>query len=486
MIKVKDEDILNAEKIVAKQEERIINFCDTKKLQKQINLLKNEMLKNYSFNTEMFLYSRNYISKPPLPFFCLFGLECGTGKTQSVVNNTAEFFEFDYSSASLYKGILFVMQKIETMQLYKEKINYLFSDNIAEVIDSSLSNEDIEEKIKTFPIIFISHQMYKELAKNVEKRKKFSNQRKLLIIDEFINICEIVQIDKIKLEKLRADLKYVNIQEKFDKAIIELSNFFKDLQTNAQDNSKNLHVVNLKTKYNKIIKKINEIKEDVKNTFSNNEKSKFYNENKKSIYTALDEIADFFNGTSILENGILYSPRRSIDYWFLEKNIMLDASARLNSVYKLRKKQFKDMLEKDFQVLNHKNWTIELIEFNTTTTAKNKYEDFYYFCDEILKNLGITETLIVTQKSECKNCEEEIINRTYFQNSLGSNKYEHLKNVLIAHTFNLQEKHYILEYLYYSKKNFFSDEDIKVKTIAKRKKLKNIKKEELQMNFIKL
>ena len=36
----------------------------------------------------------------------------------------------------------------------------------------------------------------------------------------------------------------------------------------------------------------------------------------------------------------------------------------------------------------------------------------------------------------------------YFQNMLGDNSYQNLKNVLIAYTFNISEKQYILEYLF--------------------------------------
>ena len=72
----------------------------------------------------------------------------------------------------------------------------------------------------------------------------------------------------------------------------------------------------------------------------------------------------------------------------------------------------------------------------------------------------------------------------YFQNMLGDNTYKSLHNVLIAHTFNLSEKQYILEYLYYSEKRLNSDEDIKVTTPNRRRKFSNTEIEQYKIGRI--
>ena len=509
MIEVSINDIEEAKARITAEKERKIRFCDYVKLKKQLEQIEYEMTHNYKYFFEKSLYQLHITSKPPIPYFQLYCCECGVGKTYTIINKILNFLEeyCIYDENSYYKdengnikgiinnrnkGMLFVMQNIKTLTAYKMRLYYLLNENIyAEVIDSSMKDEEINFKLQKYPIIFITHQMYKSLAENEIKRKRFSKNRILLIIDEFVNMCDIVNIDKVKLEKLRADIKYIDIQEKFDKVVMELKKYFQNLQTNGKDRDKHLHIFNAKTKYKQILNQVKEIKKEISNTFSDKEKSSFYNEHNKSIYNAIDDVTEFFRGTCILEKGVLYTPKRSNDYWFLEKNLVLDASARINNVYKLRKKQFQDMLEKNFQVLDHKNWTIEIIEVNTKASSKNNYDNFFKICNQKLKELGKEVTLVVTQKSECIDSKgNRLIDYfdtpflNYFQNMLGDNNYKHLQNVLIAHTFNLSEKQYILEYLYYSNKKFNSDDDIKVVLLNERRTFVNKNIEEYKIGRI--
>lgn len=483
MIEVDFNDIQEAKARLKAEKERTIYFCDYIKLKKQLEQIEYEMMNNYTYSKEQLFYNLHITSKPPIPFFQLFCCECGVGKTYVVVTKAIDFLE-KYSSnvyEEFNRGMLFVMQNIDTLNFYKERLKYLLNNVYADYIDSSMRDGEINYKLQTYPIIFITHQKYKALAEDEEERKKFSNHRKLLIIDEFINLCDVVYLDKVRLEKIRADLRYDSIQEKFDNTVVELIDYFKFLQNNGKDKDSKLYIFNAKTNMKKIQQQIDKIKKDVKDTFSKEEKAEFYNaNNKKSVFNVLDELLEYYNGTCILEKGKLYTPKRNLKYWFLEKNIMLDASARLNYVYKLNNKVFKDMLEKDFQVLDHQNWTVELIEINTTSTTKNNYKNFYTICSEILHKLHKNQTLVVTQKKECLDEKGEKIDEyfyttylNYFQNMLGDNSYQNLQNVLVAHTFNLSEKQYILEYLYYSEKKLNSDEDIKVKTYNRRRHFEN-------------
>lgn len=493
MIEVNCCDIDEARARIKAEKQRTIRFCDYTKLQKQLQQIEYEMTNNYTYSLESTKYKLHLTSKPPKHYFYLFGCECGVGKTYIVINKIIDYLA--KYSANIYeesnRGMLFVMQNVDTLKLYKARLDFLLNNVYVETIDSSMKDGEIDFKLQTYPIIFVTHQMYKSLATNEVKRKQFSKGRNLLIIDEFINMCDIITLDKVKLEKLRAELKYTNIQEKFDNAISELKKYFEQLQTNGKDKENKLHIFNVKTKYQQVLKKFVDIKEEVKDSFDDKEKSSFYDEHNQSIFSALDDILEFYRGTCILERGILYTPRRRLDYWFLEKNIMLDASANINNAYKLREHQFKDMLGKDFKVLDHQKWTIELIEINTTSTTKRNYENFFVICNKILLKLGKRRTLVVTQKSECIDNEGNKITEyfdtpylNYFQNMLGDNTYKLLQNVLIAHTFNLSEKQYILEYLYYSEKRLDSDEDIKVTTPNRRRRFSNEEIEQYKIGRI--
>lgn len=493
MIEVIYSDIDEARQKIKAEKQREIRFCDYIKLQKQLQQIEYEMTNNYTYNLESTKYKLHLTSKPPIHYFYLFGCECGVGKTYIVINKIIDYLE-KYSLNTYEesnRGMLFVMQNVKTLEFYKLRLDYLLNNVYAETIDSNMSDSEINFKLHTYPIIFITHQMYKSLAENEVKRKDFSKGRNLLVIDEFINMCDVTTLDKISLEKLRADLIYIDIQEKFDNAVIELKKFFDKIQTNGNDKESKLHIFNSNTKYQQVLKKFKSIKKDVKNTFSSEQKSSFFKQHKKSIFNALDDVLEFYNGTCILERGVLYTPKRRLDYWFLEKNILLDASANINNVYKLRKRQFKDVLGKKFHVLDHQNWTIELIEINTTSTTKKSYDNFFAICDSILSKLGKHQTLVVTQMSECidsnKNKTIEYFDTphlNYFQKMLGDNTYKSLHNVMIAHTFNLSEKQYILEYLYYSEKRLNSDEDIKVTTPNRRRKFSNTEIEQYKIGRI--
>lgn len=493
MIEVSYSDIDEARQKIKAEKQRKIRFCDYGKLQKQLQQIEYEMTNNYTYSLESTKYKLHLTSKPPEHYFYLFGCECGVGKTYIVINKIIDYLE--KYSLNIYeesnRGMLFVMQNVKTLEFYKLRLDYLLNNVYVETIDSSMSDSEINFKLHTYPVIFITHQMYKSLAENEVKRKEFSKGRNLLIIDEFINMCDITTIDKVSLETLRADLRYIDIQNKFDNAVIELKEYFDNLQTNGKDKESKLHIFNSNTKYQQVLKKFKSIKKDVKNTFSSEQKSTFFKKHNKSIFNALDDVLEFYRGTCILERGVLYTPKRRLDYCFLEKNILLDASANINNVYKLRKKQFKDMLGKEFQVLDHQNWIIELIEINTTSTTKKSYDNFFAICNNILSKLDKQKTLVVTQMSECIDREGNRITEyfdtpylNYFQNMLGDNTYKLLHNVLIAHTFNLSEKQYILEYLYYSEKRLNSDEDIKVTTPNRRRQFSNKEIEQYKIGRI--
>lgn len=493
MLEVSYSDIDEARQKIKAEKQRTIRFCDYTKLQKQLQQIEYEMTNNYTYNLDSTKYKLHITSTPPIHYFYLFGCECGVGKTYIVINKIIDYLE-KYSLNTYEesnRGMLFVMQNVKTLEFYKLRLDYLLNNVYAETIDSNMSDSEINFKLHTYPIIFITHKMYKSLAENEVKRKDFSKGRNLLVIDEFINMCDVTTLDKISLEKLRADLIYIDIQGKFDNAVIELKKFFDKIQTNGNDKESKLHIFNSNTKYQQVLKKFKSIKKDVKNTFSSKQKSSFFKQHNKSIFNALDDVLEFYSGTCILERGILYTPKRRLDYWFLEKNILLDASANINNVYKLRKKQFKDMLGKQFHVLNHQKWTIELIEINTTSTTKKSYDNFFIICNSILSKLNKKRTLVVTQMSECidneGNRKTEYFDTpylNYFQNMLGDNTYKSLQNVLIAHTFNLSEKQYILEYLYYSKKRLNSDEDIKVTTPNRRRQFSNKEIEQYKIGRI--
>lgn len=458
--------IQNAKEKIKIMQNEDIKFCDYIKLKKQLEKIEKAMVSDY--------FSCNISLKKEPYKFDLFNCECSTGKTFSVVTKVVLFLERWAIDIYNPKGMLFVMQNIAPCKYYANKINQELFDNniIAETVDSDMDDIEIKNKLNRYPVIFLTHEKYKVLAQDEEERKQFSKDRILLVIDEFINMSKKIWIDDIEYEKLIVVLKDDEIKRKFRNATKELKNYFWYLEKNGQDRDKELHIKNFKTDYIYISTEIEKIKQYIKGNFDDQDLIDFYNANKKrSIYNVLDEVKEFFGGTSILESGKLYTVKRNLQLWGLSKNIILDGSGTLNYAYYLQRNKINFRLEKDYKVLDHKNFTVEHIKINSTKTSKNRYSNYYNLCYKILCELGIDKTLVVCRKEEHQDKNGNEITKyfdvpfiNHWQNFLGSNVYGDLKNMLIVDTFNMSEKDYILEYLYYSNETLKDDEDIKVLT----------------------
>ena len=458
--------IQNAKEKIKTMQNEDIKFCDYIKLKKQLEKIEKAMVSDY--------FSCNILLKKEPYKFDLFNCECSTGKTFSVVTKVVLFLEKWAIDIYNPKGMLFVMQNIAPCKYYANKINKELFDNniIAETVDSDMDDVEIKNKLNRYPVIFLTHEKYKVLAQDEEERKQFSKDRILLVIDEFINMSKKIWIDNIEYEKLIVVFKDDEIKEKFRNATKELKDYFVYLEKNGQDRDKELHIKNFKTDYSYIFTEIEKIKQYIKGNFDDQDLIDFYNANKKrSIYNVLDEVKEFFGGTSILESGKLYTVKRNLQLWGLSKNIILDGSGTLNYAYYLQRNKINFRLEKDYKVLDHKNFTVEHIKINSTKTSKNRYSNYYNLCYKILCELGIDKTLVVCRKEEHQDKNGNEITKyfdvpfiNHWQNFLGSNVYGDLKNMLIVDTFNMSEKDYILEYLYYSNETLKDDEDIKVLT----------------------
>ena len=458
--------IQNAKEKIKIMQNEDIKFCDYIKLKKQLEKIEKAMVSDY--------FSCNISLKKEPYKFDLFNCECSTGKTFSVVTKVVLFLEKWAIDIYNPKGMLFVMQNIAPCKYYANKINKELFDNniIAETVDSDMDDVEIKNKLNRYPVIFLTHEKYKVLAQDEEERKQFSKDRILLVIDEFINMSKKIWIDNIEYEKLIVVFKDDEIKEKFRNATKELKDYFVYLEKNGQDRDKELHIKNFKTDYSYIFTEIEKIKQYIKDNFDDQDLIDFYNANKKrSIYNVLDEVKEFFGGTSILESGKLYTVKRNLQLWGLSKNIILDGSGTLNYAYYIQRNKINFRLEKDYKVLDHKNFTVEHIKINSTKTSKNRYSNYYNLCYKILCELGIDKTLVVCRKEEHQDKNGNEITKyfdvpfiNHWQNFLGSNVYGDLKNMLIVDTFNMSEKDYILEYLYYSNETLKDDEDIKVLT----------------------
>lgn len=163
----------------------------------------------------------------------------------------------------------------------------------------------------------------------------------------------------------------------------------------------------------------------------------------------LIEYKQLFSEMCVYSDKKLYTTDPRNKYWFLDNNIMLDASGELQSAYALNHDEFS--LQHCEKVLNHSNWKIINIPVNTTSAGKEKINNFYDVVNEEIKKYG-KDILVIGKKNEMDMINVPEDNKGYFGNVTGSNKWYDIKNVAIIQTHNLSDVDYILKYMHYGKK----------------------------------
>ena len=349
-------------------------------------------------------------------------------------------------------------------------------------------------RIGFFPILFITHENYIRLAEDEKARKTFIKGRRLLIIDESIDICEIVKFSSVRdkeesticledIEKISTELKeedkqtfknivnpllnkFDNIKNEKDSIINKVYNFkVKHKQYNEQIDYFSKKIVTKYDKFtqNKLKKVLKIIKLIYNDTCLVNKKSKEDDEKKQEIIS-------------------LKTINRNKKMWTLENNIILDASALLEMKYTLNNKLY--FLMNCQNTLNYSNWHIEYVWGSSTKSAKRigykkskedkaKYKRFLLGCSKIIEDLGISNVLVVCHKDEHIQTntitDEEILmnpfsinipmeNIAHFGDITGKREYGKLHHILITHTPNYEDSDYILQYMYYSNKRYSDNE----------------------------
>jgi hypothetical protein len=402
----------------------MISNCNIKKLEKQKQYLETEIY-----------YGEND------GFFKVINIECGTGKSRT----TEEIFAKDCEDN--YFNYLYVVLRNDDAIKSRDRINELAGKNIAIAINTDTYTyaefNKIKATLKDYKVIIISHEKYKVLAIDTANRKYFTDNRDTLVVDEFLDMSkghELV-LTKAYLQGLETLLQFRSLRELFAECTKEIEEYLlmdKPNQTffNTKTNEKTIN-----DKLNTLVKLI---KANIKA-----EMLKESGYTKNEFIKAIKSIKQFYIQTCVVENEVIYCTDRRYEYWLLNNNIILDASAKLNMAYTLSKDFY---LQKQGNVLDHKDWTFYIINTNTCKSAKERAIDFYGTINKMIEKNGIDDTAVIGNKND-----ETQINATYenhFMNITGSNQYKDLSNIIISHNPNLPFRQYILEYLYYSKKKF--------------------------------
>ncbi len=389
---------------------------------------------------------KEYLSKEILTgnndtYFKVLDHECGTGKSVTTEEALAEIIKYN-------KKALLVKERNADCIISAERINKLANKEIAIAINSDTYDLKGFNKIRTklfrFDIVIISHEKYKVLAIDKKQREYFSKDRNILIIDEFLNMTKGNELSiNIKwIVEFETLLRHRALRNQFALCISEIEDYLnskKKLQS----------FFNAKIDYKIICKEINKLKTLIKSNLDN-EYLQEQGFSKTQILQKVEELKQFYNQTCVVEGNTIYCTNREYQYWLLDNNILLDASAKLNIAYKLNKELFR--VQHQTPVLDHKLWSFFVMKTNSTISKKNKALNFYEVVNKVAEKLGQENTLIIGNKTD-----ENSINATYknhFGNVTGSNDYRELSNCIITHNPNLPYRYYVLEYLYFSNSTF--------------------------------
>jgi len=394
--------------------------CNNIKLTKQKEYLKKEILTG---NNDT--------------YFKVLDLECGTGKSITTEEALAEITKYN-------KKALLVKERNSDCINAAKRINKLAANQeIAIAINSDTHNLKQFNKIKgelyTYSIVIISHEKYKVLAVDKKQREYFTKDRNILVIDEFLNMTKgnELSINLKWIEEFETFLRHRALRNQFAICIAEIEDYLnskKKLQS----------FFNAKIDYKTICKEINKLKTLIKSNLDN-EYLQEQGFSKTQVLQKVEELKQFYNQTCVVEGNTIYCTNRNYQYWLLDNNIILDASAKLNQAYKLNKELFH--IQHQTPVLDHRLWSFFIMKTNTTVSGKNKAINFYDVVQKLIDKLG-ENTLVIGNKTDENSINAKYIN--HFGNVTGSNDYRELCNCVITHNPNIPYRYYILEHLYFS------------------------------------
>lgn len=457
-----------------------IKECNTALLENQKEQLKNEIINGENSG-----------------HFMVFDIEAGCRKTRTAEEALVDAYKKGFYSILVRRSDADCRESMKIINGIANKDIALAYNNEDIPLMKARSINPILEKI---PIVIITHQKYKVLMADTSKQKMFANKRKTLVVDEFITAIDTITLAESDINTYRLLFNHdLIVLKAFEKAMSQPIDFLKTW--NKEDSSRRFVIISDKhpTKdFSELIKLVranmtNDSLRKIKDNIL--QKPEIFTEANFNLLTSLstvkilcDQICNYkqlFTGMCLYNDKKLHTTDKRYNYWFLENNIMLDASGELQSAYSLNQDDFN--LQHCEKVLDHSKWKIINIPVNTTTSGKDKILNFYDVVNEELKKYG-EDILVIGKKDEMGmiNVLEE--NKGYFGNVTGSNQWYDKKNVAIIQTHNLNDVDYILKYLHYARKAINENFDLSTRSRGRKEKrlyeFNNKRLEEIRTKWI--
>lgn len=420
-----------------------IENCDTELLEEQKRQLNYEIV-----------YGEN------AGHFAVFDIEAGCRKTRTAEKALVDLYKVG-------KKAILVRRTDNDCRESMQNINTMAGTEIAFAYnneDVSVNNiAKINSRLPNIPIVIITHQKYTVLMKDSSKRKTFALNRNTLVIDEFLSTINAITLGVSDLETYIALFENDKVlSQAFEKAMHQPIDFL--TTWNKKDSSRRFITLTDKSPSKDFDRLIKLIRANVSEQLLKVWREKINSNADKEVdvnFVLLNELCtvkvlceriseykQLFTGMCLYSDMKLHTTDKRYNYWFLDNNIMLDASGELQIAYSLNQDEF--TLQHCEKVLDHSRWKIINIPITTTTAVKDKILNFYEVINNQLKRYG-EDILVVGKKDEMNLINVPKENKGYFGNITGSNQWYDKKNVAIIQTHNLNDVDYILKYLHYAK-----------------------------------
>jgi hypothetical protein len=386
--------------------------------------------------------------------FNVFCLEAALGKSRETLKIVDENLdEWDQPRSFLF--VRRFRSDIHQSVKYLERHNSTLRTKVLGITSDNWGEWQYKlDTLKDIRVLFISHQRYVNLCLDDEARQAFMENREVLIIDEKINF-PTYTFSRKTYDEVRSLLP-TSIQPELDKVCRKL---LKILEKQVVEKNKNkvvrcaprIHPATLEN-----FKRLMEVNVE-------NEKDMKKKSTLKNFMEGLDQ---WYNTKCLYNGGNISTFNRKHKLWGLQNNIILDASAGIDGIYKLGKFN----LVGHERIVDHRKSQFIIIDFNTSKSHLRHNESKFYpeICEKIKTNHQSNDkTLIICHKDNRKvileqlhkaqvtkigmgddyNGEDFAIN--WFGNLIGKNEYSNFTQCWIIGTPNIPFEKYLIQYMMY-------------------------------------
>ena len=407
-------------------------------------------------------------------------------------SNPNKFYVFDFEPAlgkSYYTNLILqqVYNGFNTKKFLVVKRFNEDAQNTLDIIESGFRTGDAIaitsqnwqkwrcnlDKLSQMKIIIISHVRYIMLCEDEKTRQYFTKERDTLIIDEKINF-PIYTFNDEKYKEIHNILPH-SLRNELSKICQPLFNILSEMK--------------LEKRYNKCVKVKPQIHYKIYQAFKRQVEATLENktiENLKSrqkvkeFITTLDLLYGQIKVNGKIKNQCIYnggniSTHHPLhEHWGLQNNIILDASASLDGVYKVNPDKFQ--IIRQSRIIDHSESEFYRINFNSSKSKIKEYSDQYF--NEIITKIKEykqenDKVLIVCHK-EYTNKLQKLLSQqfddfwidkkddddpdynsqsiavSWYGNLIGKNWASDFTQVWLISTPNIPIEHYLIHYLHYT------------------------------------